>query len=82
MDISNPHNLGAAPAEAGQRRWGIRVSLPPADPLRHIIGADWQQLHWFDSATARDAALADMARRHEYSRIGDRPRLCFDAIER
>ena len=29
-----------------------------------------------------DAALAEMARRHEYSRQGDRPSLVFEKVEK
>jgi hypothetical protein len=29
----------------------------------------------------RDVVLADMSRRHEYSRVGDRPALLFEKVE-
>ena len=81
MSISNDHNLrpGAWPTA---RPFGIRVKLRRGDPFRLLLGDDWQKLHWFATAHERDAALADMSRRHEYSRVGDQPALLFEKIER
>src|ERR1700693_6261651 len=45
-----------------------RVSLRPGDPFRKIMGAEWHRVHWFATVAERDAALADMSRKHEYSR--------------
>ncbi|HTW74718.1 MAG TPA: hypothetical protein VMD56_07330 [Steroidobacteraceae bacterium] len=78
--VCQPHNL-VHPFTLGPKPYGVRVSLRPGDPFRRIMGADWQRSHWFASAAERDAALADMSRKHEYSRIGDRPALRFDKIE-
>lgn len=63
------------------RPFGIRVRLPPGDPFAKLLGADWQKTHWFFTAGERDRALEDMSRRHEYSRIGDRPALVFEKVE-
>lgn len=78
--ICQPHNL-RRPITFGPKPYGIRVSLRPGDPFRKIMGADWQRSHWFATAAERDAALADMSRKHEYSRVGDRPALRFEKIE-
>lgn len=78
MASCHEHNLRSPPPSA--RPWGIRVSLPPGDPFVRLVGADWQQLHWFATAGERDAALADMASRHLYSRRGDEPSVRFDKI--
>jgi hypothetical protein len=81
MGISQPQNLVAPPIER-LRPYGIRVSLPPGDPFRKLLGPEWQRQHWYPSPEERDAALAEMSRRHEYSRAGDKPSLVFQKIEK
>jgi len=78
--ICQPHNL-RRPIVQGPKPYGVRISLRPGDPFRKIMGADWQRSHWYATAVERDAALAEMSRKHEYSRIGDRPALLFEKIE-
>lgn len=82
MDISNPHNLLVALPPDSERKFGLRVGLPPADPLRDVLGADWHREHWFLTATERDAALREMACRHPFSRNGDTPSIRLEAIQR
>ncbi len=81
MAISQPQNLRAPPVER-LRPYGIRISLPPGDPFRKLLGPEWQRLHWYPSPQERDAAIADMSRRHEYSRSEDKPALVFQKIEK
>ena len=81
MGISQAHNLRAPPVER-LRPYGVRVSLPPGDPFRKLLGSEWHRLHWFATPQERDAALAEMSRRHEYSRQGDRPSLLFEKVEK
>lgn len=81
MAIANEHNLHRGPVPE-VRPYGIRVSLPPGDPFRNLLGDGWANEHWYPAARERDAALLDMARRHEFSRLGDRPALQFEKIER
>ena len=81
MPISQPQNLRAPPIER-LHPYGIRVSLPPGDPFRKLLGPEWQRLHWYPSPDERDAALAEMSRRHEYSRSEDKPALVFQKIEK
>ncbi len=78
--ICQPHNL-RRPISHGPRPYGVRVSLRPDDPFRKMMGAEWHREHWFASAAERDAALAEMRRKHEYSRIGDKPALVFQKVE-
>ncbi len=78
--IVHSHNL-RRPVTQGPKPYGIRVSLRPGDPFSKIMGADWHRIHWFATAVERDGALTDMSRRHEYSRIGDKPALQFEKIE-
>lgn len=80
MSIANEHNLHRPPPAS--RRFGIRVRLPAGDTFRRLLGDDWERLHWFGTAAERDAALADMSRRHEYSRATDAPRLVFEKLDR
>ncbi len=74
-------NLREPPIER-PRPYGVRVSLPAEDPFRKLLGDHWHVVHWYAGAQERDAALADLSRRHEYSRQGDRPSLVFDKLER
>jgi hypothetical protein len=80
MGIANTHNLARGPA-ASALPFGLRVSLIASDPFTKLLGADWQRTHWFASAAERDAALADMSRRHEYSRQGDAPAHVYTKVE-
>ena len=80
MGIANPHNFAGPPA-IEPRPYGLRVSLRPLDPFAKLCGADWQRTHWYRTAAERDAALAEMSRKHEYSRPGDRPALVFTKVE-
>jgi hypothetical protein len=80
MAISNEHNL-VVPLPAS-RPFGIRVRLRPRDPFTRLVGADWQKQHWFATERERDAALADMAARHLYSRRGDEPSVVYEKIAR
>ena len=62
--------------------YGIRGRRRPGDPFAKLLGLDWQKTHWFFTAAERDRVMEDMARKHEYSRIGDRPALVFEKVER
>jgi hypothetical protein len=80
MGIANAQNL-LRTAPALPRPYGIRVSLRPGDPFAKFLGGDWQKTHWFFTVAERDQALEEMARKHEYSRLGDQPALIFEKIE-
>lgn len=82
MGISQPHNLRSNPDSRNQRPYGVRVSLRVNDPFRKLLGPDWSRTHWFTTAAERDAVLADMSRKHEYSRPGDSPALRFEKVEK
>ena len=83
MSIQAAHNLrpSQAASAATAKPFGVRVSLNANDPFRKILGPDWQRMHWYASAEARDAALEEMSRRHDYSRPHDAPALVFSKIE-
>ena len=80
MGYSNAHNLLEPPLTL-PRPYGVRVSLRANDPFARLLGADWQRVHWFRTAAERDAAMAEMSRKHEYSRPGDRPALVYTKVE-
>ena len=56
--------------------------MPPNDPLRRLLGNDWQKEHWFVTREERDETLRDMASRHAFSRIGDTPSIRLESLER
>jgi len=66
---------------ASPRVYGVRMTLPQNDPLATLLG-DAEMYRWYATAAERDAALAEMQREHEYSRIGDRPTLTYAKVER
>jgi hypothetical protein len=80
MGIANAHNLLKARGSTALP-FGLRVSLKAADPITKLLGADWQRTHWYASAAERDAALAEMSRRHEFSRLGDSPAHVYTKVE-
>lgn len=81
MGIVHTHNLHR-PITLEQRPYGIRITLRDNDPFRNLLGPEWQRFHWFATARERDQALAEMSRKHEYSRQGDRPALVFTKVEK
>jgi hypothetical protein len=81
MGISQSQNLRAPPNERLQP-FGVRVSLPVGDPMSKLLGPQWHRLHWYATPDERDAAIAQMSRRHEYSRATDVPSLVFEKVEK
>lgn len=82
MEICHPHNLVNPEQVIGDKRYGIRVTLPPDDTLRNVLGDDWERLHWYDSEAERDAAFERMALRHGYYRNTDAPSQVLEKIVR
>lgn len=82
MPICQDHNLRVSRAITAKKPFGLRVSLRAQDPFRKLLGSDWQRVHWFDTEAARDAALREMSRKHEYSRPGDQPAHVYEKIDR
>ncbi len=80
VGIASPQNMTRSIPQL-PRPFGIRVRLRVGDPFAKLLGADWQKTHWYYTAAERDRALAEMARKHEYSRIGDQPALVFEKVE-
>ena len=61
---------------------GVSQVHTPGDPFRKLLGSHWHRVHWYATAQARDAALAQMSRRHEYSRKGDQPSFVVEKVEK
>lgn len=82
MDYCHQHNL-VDQSEAGrERNYGIRVTLPAGDTLRHVLGDDWERLHWYATEQERDDAFDKMSARHGYYRTTDSPTQVLEKISR
>lgn len=62
--------------------FGIRVRTNATDPFRRLVDEDWETVHWYSTAEERDTAMKDMSGRHHYSRLGDKPTLSYERVER
>ena len=82
MDFYHPHNLVEPEKAIQDRRFGIRVTLPPGDTLRNVLGNDWERLHWYPTEAERDEAFAAMAKRHGYYRDTDTPTQVLEKLVR
>ena len=75
----------AAPSAAALLAdWGadvVKVEPPSGDPMRKLLGPEWHKIHWYATPQERELDLAEMRRRHEYSRATDAPSLRFEKIE-
>ena len=80
--ICQPHNL-RRPVGQGPKPYGVRVSLSAGRPFPqdHGRGMAPRALVCDGCRAGRDVALADMSRKHEYSRVGDKPALLFEKVE-
>jgi hypothetical protein len=65
------------------KKHGIRITLTQDNPMRlsHLLGEDWESVHWYDSEAKRDTALQDMSRRLPNYRRGDDLAQVFTKIE-
>lgn len=81
-DFCHRHNLADPDSAGRERRYGIRVTLPPGDTLRNLLGDDWERLHWYPVEAERDAAFEQMAARHGYYRQTDNPTQVLEKIVR
>ncbi len=73
MEFCHRHNLVDPDKAGAERRFGIKVSLPPGDTLTKLLGEDWDQVHWFATESERDDAYDAMSVRHGYYRRSDTP---------
>ncbi|MCH8301733.1 MAG: hypothetical protein IH912_03175 [Proteobacteria bacterium] len=82
MDFCHRHNLVDPDTANAERKFGIKVSLPPGDTFSEILGNDWQRVHWYASEVERDQAFDNMAQRHGYYRTTDNPTQVLQKIVR
>lgn len=82
MDFCHQHNLVEPDKANAERKFGIKVSLPPGDTFSSILGDDWERVHWYASEIERDRAFDDMATRHGYYRTTDSPTQVLEKIFR
>jgi hypothetical protein len=82
MDYCHQHNLVDPSVVGSERRFGIRITLPPDDTIRKILGDNWEKLHWYASEQERDAAYEKMALRHGYYRESDAPSQILEKLVR
>jgi hypothetical protein len=82
MSYCHSHNLVDPESTGSDRRYGIRVSLPPGDTLRSLLGDDWETVHWYPTEAQRNSAYTAMARRHGYYRNSDTPTQVLEKISR
>ncbi len=82
MEYCHKHNLVDQAAAGAERRFGIRVTLPPGDTFQRLFGDDWEMLHWYASEADRDTAFEQMAKRHGYYRGTDNPTQVLEKLVR
>jgi len=82
MDYCHKHNIVDPDAAGAEKRFGIRVTLPPGDTFHRLLGERWEMLHWYASESRRDAAYEQMAERHGYYRGTDSPTQVLEKIVR
>jgi hypothetical protein len=82
LTYCHSHNLVDPDVAGSERGFGIRVTLPPGDTLRTIIGDDWERLHWYATEAERDRAFESMSTRHGFYRNSDTPTQVLEKISR
>lgn len=82
MNYCHQHNLVDPSIAGAERRYGIRVTLPPGDTMRKILGEEWEKLHWYRSEAERDHAFEKMATRHGFYRDTDSPSQTLEKLLR
>jgi hypothetical protein len=81
MDSVHEHNR-SRPLPSGPKRYGLRYSLPPADPMRPVLGDDWHQYEWFATEVDREGKIAELTRPFLYYRKGDKPSFVIEKVMR
>ena len=76
------HNLVNKSQANADRKFGIRVTLPPSDTFARMLGDNWENIHWYPTEAERDRAFDEMSRRHGYYRKSDTPTQLLEKIVR
>ena len=82
MNFHHKHNLVDKDKAGGERKYGIKVTLPRGDTFSALLGEKWEKIHWYATEAERDAAFDDMAERHGYYRETDNPTQVLEKIFR
>ena len=82
MNYCHRHNFIDQGNDGAEKRFGIRITLPPGDTFQRLLGDDWEMLHWYRSEAERDSAYEQMAERHGYYRRTDNPTQVLEKIQR
>lgn len=82
MEFCHQHNLVDPEQAAVERRFGIRVTLPPDDTFNRLLGDEWERVHWYRTEAERDHAYERMAKRHGYYRKTDTPTQVLEKLVR
>jgi hypothetical protein len=82
MEFVHRHNLVQPDRVEGEKRFGIRVTLPPGDTFMSLLGEGWERFHWYATEEERDAAFRQMAIRHGYYRDSDAPTQILEKLIR
>ena len=82
MDYCHQHNLVDPESATANRRFGIRVTLPPGDTFASLLGEDYERVHWYRTERERDLAYDNMSWRHGYYRKTDSPTQILEKIVR
>ena len=80
MSACHAHNRRqGAPQQSGS--FGIRMSLPAGDPMRPLLGDDWQTTRWFATAAERERCLEELKTQFVYYRKGDNASLIYEKVD-
>jgi hypothetical protein len=82
VEFVHRHNLVQPVSADREKRFGIRVTLPPGDTFARLLGPEWEKFHWYGSEQERDAAFEQMAIRHGYYRKTDAPTQILEKLVR
>jgi hypothetical protein len=82
VEYVHRHNLVQPELADRDKRFGIRVTLPPGDTFARLLGTNWERFHWYRSEEERDAAFRQMAIRHGYYRKSDVPAQILEKLVR
>ena len=80
MSPCHEHNRRQG-APSGSGSFGIRMSLPDGDPMRPLLGDEWQTTEWFATAAEREKRLEELMAQFVYYRKGDCASLTYERVE-
>lgn len=82
MNFCHKHNLVNPETTSANKRFGIRVTLPPGDTFARLLGDKWELHHWYASEIERDTKFDQMSKRHGYYRETDNPTQVLEKVVR